>query len=240
MVGSGGSIAEDTLGEELELQENFEAVQVEIARGLFIDDVERDAIDFLCLQALHRLAELDMLIFAPDHEYPSPFLFRDELLPYYPLSQDFSKELLRYTIDKKRKEFPEGTTKLVNINEANCYFFNGMADFLRRRIEWVRRVSSDRDESALEITLPQRLGGQPAAISSCLFTVSTNSPGLQVLWTPAYAHSNNYFGSPTTPVRAPLQAGSYRFGVIGGAYVRPQWALPVHTLPGVPSAHLPY
>jgi hypothetical protein len=150
------------------------------------------------------------------------------------------REKLQSIIDRTRKNFPKGTTALVHPSEAVHKFFSGMTDFLRARLEWVLRGSSVGVKSPLKVTLPPQLGGQPSAISSCLFEVSTNSPGLQVLWTPAYAHANNYFGSPTTPVRAPLQAGSYRFGIIGGAYVTPQWALPVHTLPGVPSAHLPY
>jgi hypothetical protein len=236
------------------LQGEFEKVEVEIPPGVSIEDVERDARDFRILAELHKRANIDMLIFAPHDKYPAPFLFREELfreeiVRYFVFDEDVImyflplsvwREKLKSTIDRTRKKFPKGITALVDPTEAVYKFFSGMTDFLRARLEWVLRGSSDGDKSPLKVTLPQRLGGQPSAISSCLFEVSTNSPGLQVLWTPAYAHANNYFGSPTTPVRAPLQAGSYRFGIIGGAYVTPQWALPVHTLPGVPSAHLPY
>jgi hypothetical protein len=92
------------------------------------------------------------------------------------------------------------------------------------------------------LNLPQFVGGPPAQVSGCHFSVKTNSPGLAAYWSGAYYISPNYLGSPTTPAVGVLQAGTYIFGINGGAYGSTvQWDTnKVCSLPGVPSVHLHY
>ncbi len=237
-----------------------------VPEGVSVADVERDAREFRQLRDLHRALGQDMLVLVTKGRSPAPFLFRalfgDNLsdwpgtsailgypwyyrlppdeYPWFRLS-DANKKSLQAAQAARVAEYPEGTAKLITQEEATNGFIKGARGFVRERLRFGHQSHRDTDEksASLFMRLRKGLGGGPTNIPACLFTVSTNNPGLQVLWTPAYAHAQNYFGSPTTPVKAPLQAGSYRFGVLGGAYVTPQWSLPVHTLPGTPSAHIP-
>ena len=90
------------------------------------------------------------------------------------------------------------------------------------------------------LNLPQFSGGPRIQVPACSFSVHTNSRGLSAYWSGAYYISSNYHGAPTTPAVGPLQAGTYIFGVKGGAYSNAiQWdQQAVCTLPGTPSVHL--
>ncbi len=83
-------------------------------------------------------------------------------------------------------------------------------------------------------------GGQTLSTIGCLFTVTSNTPGLNVHWSGAYYKSKKYFGGPTTPVTSALQAGKYIFAVDGGPYVTDQWDNSPVTIPGTypPTKHL--
>jgi hypothetical protein len=87
------------------------------------------------------------------------------------------------------------------------------------------------------------MGGPPTQVSGCRFSVHTNSPGLSAYWSGAYYISPNNLGGPTTPAVGVIQAGTYVFGINGGAYGNKtvQWDTnKVCSLPGVPSVHLQY
>jgi hypothetical protein len=76
-------------------------------------------------------------------------------------------------------------------------------------------------------------------VNSCLFTVTTKTPGLTVYWSGAYYISTaNVFGGLSTPTHAPLTSGNYIFGADGLQYGNTvQWNHRVVSLPGTATSH---
>lgn len=136
----------------------------------------------------------------------------------------------------------------ISINEAREAFIKRAINFLTTRIAAVRNFREDqfRDRdgwfSPTSLNLMQFVGGKRVTTPGCSFYVSTNTSGLRVFWSGAYYIYANYFSHPTTPVNSVLQAGTYVFGVDGGAYgSKIQWDTnAVVSLPGKSSVHLNY
>ncbi len=136
----------------------------------------------------------------------------------------------------------------INRDEARETFTRRATNFLATRIAAVRRFDEvetrERDAwgKPARLNLLQRAGGSQVATPGCYFSVSTNSNGLRVFWSGAYYITPNYFSHPTSPANSVLQAGTYVFGVDGGAYGNTiQWDThAVVSLPGNPSIHLNY
>ena len=131
------------------------------------------------------------------------------------------------------------------IKAARKSFVNNATKSLACRIAAVRQSSSVGGGSASVshyVNIPPRIGGAPTSTPGCLFTVTSNSPGLRVFWSGAYYLKAHYFGSPTSPTTGILQSGTYVFGVDGGVYGNiVQWdENAVCSLPGVPYVHLNY
>lgn len=133
---------------------------------------------------------------------------------------------------------------LMDRQEARSTFQRRAIDFVATRVAAVRGLQNNGPwpawHRATLLSLRQFVQGSPVATPGCHFTVSTNSSGLRVFWSGAYYVSPNNFNSPTTPTTSVLQAGTYIFGVDGGAYGNTiQWDLNlVASLPGPPLAHL--
>lgn len=120
------------------------------------------------------------------------------------------------------------------------------AEFLATRIAFVRKFregfgARGWNQGAL-LSIRQWRTGPRVNTPGCHFVVSTNSHGLRVLWSGAYFVTPNSFAYPTSPASNVLQAGTYIFGVDGGAYGNSaQWDHnAVVSLPGPPSVHLHY
>ena len=130
--------------------------------------------------------------------------------------------------------------------QARSTFAKRATDFLATRVAavriWQKGERSQPWQGLTLLNLRPSLAGAPAPTPGCHFTVSTNSSGLRVFWSGAYYVSSNNFNSPTTPTTSVLQAGTYIFGVDGGAYGNTiHWDLNlVVSLPGIPYAHLNY
>ena len=127
--------------------------------------------------------------------------------------------------------------------QAKDSFISRATEFLARRIAAVRGSDSGQGRFPVSfLNLPPVAGVPRISTPGCNFTVSTNSPGLRVFWSGAYRISSNYFSHPTTPATGVLQAGTFVFGVDGGAYGNGiQWDLDaVVGLPGNPHVHLNY
>jgi hypothetical protein len=125
----------------------------------------------------------------------------------------------------------------ISHEEAQGTFVRRATNFLATRIAAIRDFNGERTRSFLSIL--QRSGGARISTPGCMFSVSSNSPGLRAFWSGAYYISGNYFGHPT-PTMSVLQSGTYVFGVDGGAYGNVvQWdTSAVCSLPGKPSVHL--
>ena len=132
----------------------------------------------------------------------------------------------------------------MNRQEARTAFDRRAVDFVATRVAAVRDLRNNEPRQAWHrptlLNLRQFLHSAPAATPGCHFTVSTNSNGLRVFWSGAYYVTPNNFNSPTTPTTSVLQAGTYVFGVDGGAYGNTiQWDFNlVVSLPGLPYAHM--
>jgi hypothetical protein len=128
--------------------------------------------------------------------------------------------------------------------EARATFDRRAIDFVATRVAAVRGLRNNEPRQTWHrptfLSLRQFLQGAPVATPGCHFTVSTNSNGLRVFWSGAYYVTPNNFNSPTTPTTSVLQAGTYVFGVDGGAYGNTiQWDFNlVVSLPGPPYAHM--
>lgn len=127
----------------------------------------------------------------------------------------------------------------IDADEARETFSRRARDFLAQRI-WAAGDGGGDSSMSRSLRLPPHIGAPPTNVSGCTFTVTTASSGLRVFWSGAYFVTGNHFGSPTSPVSAPLQAGTYIFGVDGGAYgSQIAWDHnAVCSLPGQPSVFL--
>jgi hypothetical protein len=125
---------------------------------------------------------------------------------------------------------------LIPLDIARETFFSRVHEFL------AQRISAARTPHEASLRMQAQSGGRSTSVPGCTFSVSSRSPGLRVFWSGAYFISPNYFSQPTSPATSVLQAGTYVFGVDGGAYGNQiQWDLnAVCTLPGAPSVSLIY
>ena len=129
---------------------------------------------------------------------------------------------------------------VMTIKEARRSFVDNATKSLAHRIAAVTGSGRDNDGST-SVTLPPTRGGSPTATAGCRFEVTSNTSGLRVFWSGAYYVTSQYFGHPTSPAHAVLQAGTYIFGVDGGAYHTVQWDRnAVCSIPGCQTVHLNY
>jgi hypothetical protein len=154
------------------------------------------------------------------------------------------RDTLSEGIKRGTARFGDDAT-MLSPAEARETFVRGASEFLAARIAGCRFFRGGRpppDKPPPELSMHKFIGGPPTKVAGCLFSVHTKSPGLSAYWSGAYLISSNYHGAPTTPATGVLQAGTYVFGVNGGAYGNPiQWDLnKVCTLPGTPSVTLDY
>src|ERR1700685_1925534 len=165
---------------------------------------------------------------------PPPFRSRGRYPPpYSPYFRDFLFDYYHRAL-KAGGDFPQGFERMSH-EEARSSFLRRAPDFLAGRIAAVRDSNDDRRSASSRgilnilrrirpppsnetLNIPQYSGGGRISVPGCLFSVSTDSTGLRVFWSGAYYISGNYFGHPTSPAKSVLQAGSYVFGVDGGAY----------------------
>jgi hypothetical protein len=156
-----------------------------------------------------------------------------------PLQTQLALEALSQALANRWRDLPGLVT--ISRDHARSTFLRRGAAFLATRLSSVGTLRNQAGKDP-RLTVYQRVGGPRISIPGCKFAVSTNSPGLRVFWSGAYRLSGNYFSHPTTPARGVLQAGTYIFGVDGGAYGNAtQWdTSAVVTLPGQPMVHLNY
>lgn len=160
----------------------------------------------------------------------------------HPLLSALSHQYLRSVLET-RERF--GSFETLPTGIARATFVMRAADFLTVRMKAVREFDgfpSQTWHGNSFLHIPQRPRGPVIATPGCRFTVTTDSPGLRVFWSGAYWVTSNYFGHPTTPTDGVLQAGTYVFGVDGGAYGNEiQWDFnAVVALPGRPHMHMNY
>jgi hypothetical protein len=131
--------------------------------------------------------------------------------------------------------------------EADETFVARASEFLASRIAG-RRAFGDGASlppdgpPPIKFNMQKFIGGPPTHVVGCSFSVHTCSANLSAYWSGAYLIRSNYHGAPTTPAVGPLQAGTYVFGINGGAYgTKVQWDTnKVCTLPGMNSVRLQY
>jgi hypothetical protein len=130
----------------------------------------------------------------------------------------------------------------ISREQARANFFSRARDSLATRLSALRRPRGRRRKPLKALNLHQYAGGPLTKVAGCQFSVITNTPGLRAFWSGAYYISPTYHGAPTSPAVGVLQAGTYVFGIDGGAYGNQvQWDTnAVCTLPGNPSVHLQY
>lgn len=136
----------------------------------------------------------------------------------------------------------------ISPDEARGAFTERAVEFLATRITSVRNFNEGETRErekwgrTASLNLTQNFGGRKVTTPGCYFSVSTNSNGLRVFWSGAYYVAPNYFSHPTSPATSVLQAGTYIFGIDGGAYGNTiQWDTnAVTSLPGNPFVHLNY
>jgi hypothetical protein len=131
---------------------------------------------------------------------------------------------------------------ILSREEARSTFERLATDFLATRIAGINSLGDDRNSFVKPsfLNVFQRKKGSKVSTPGCIFSVSSNSPGLRVFWSGGYCISPKYFGSPTSPAISTLQSGTYVFGVDGGAYGSTiQWDTnALISLPGNPNVHL--
>ena len=227
----------------------------ELKHSLVISDLEADAAEFTAdLELLKAIgADAPALSISSEDFIPIalsliagpswqdwPYI-RGGRRRYYPFFDEWLYEL-RSSLSKERTP---GGIHTVSRKQARSTFLSRATDFLATRIAAIRTLDgreSHKWPSISQLNMFQRVGGPQISTPGCNFTVSTNSNGLRVFWSGAYRISPNYFSHPTTPTTSVLQAGTYVFGVDGGAYGNViQWdTSAVISLPGIPYTHLHY
>jgi hypothetical protein len=224
--------------------------QIEFVENLSIQDIESNALRFLEDLIILDYLKLDVPALKIGKEnipLALPDIIRS-ISPAYPFYFDefrrYPREILR---DLVRiywdREFGEYTT--ISRQEARETFQRLASEFLALRIARLRTLDEERSNlrNLFFVNVFRRVRGARIASPGCVFTVTTNSPGLRVWWSGGYIISPNFFGHPTSPTSSILQSGNYVFGVDGGAYgtTGKQWDTSgMVTLPGTPSYHLNY
>lgn len=210
---------------------------------LSIVDVEADAIRFR--------EEMELLDYA---DMGAPALHLTESNEWIPISLSMlwgaggRPPLSRYFLDFPGPSYlhrairdlvKHAGFKTIPTQAARETFAEKATDFLAARIAGVKDRDSRVAGSYTYLNVFRRLRGTRISAPGCTFTVTSNNRGLRVLWSGAYYISGNYFGHPTFPVTGVMMAGTYVFGVDGGAYGSTvQWDHSKCTLPGRPSVHL--
>lgn len=232
---------------------------IELEEGLSIADIESNAESFRAeRQFLERIGQpFPCLRFGYGSIVPfsiSPWLqpgfpsgpyAASQWLRLWKRDHHFFEELFHGLFGSIQSEVERGDGfEFVDSDRATAMFRAGATTFLAARISVLRGLRQQgsflQQAMKLNLRLPRRLSASTTTSPGCLFTVTTDNPGLNVFWSGAYYISPMNFGSPTSPVSAPLQSGHYVFGINGGAYGNAvQWERSfVCPLPGTPSVHL--
>jgi hypothetical protein len=230
----------------------------ELEEGFSIIDVESHAADFRNeLQLLQRVGRFPAMELASGPPVPVSLSVwglsysRDfgglsgfPAYPYAPYSADLI-HFYEYLLSRYGAEELFRGSITISLPQARESFFSRATTFLATRLAAAKSLWPGKGgpPGGPTLSLPQRLGGpRTNNVVGCYFSVSSNSPGLSAYWSGAYYISPNYLGAPTSPAVGILQAGTYIFGVKGGAYGNAiQWdAHGVCSLPGIPTIHLQY
>lgn len=227
----------------------------ELEQGFSIADVQRHARQFIAeLEFVDRIGEKFPTISIGDgvripvslSTYSGIDLIGHDL--YFGLSR--SPSSLLYDLFYSFRRDPHREFEFVQTESARKYFISGATDFLATRLSAVRnwfhsesgRSTPHGGPPPSQLTFPPRNGRPPTSVPGCFFSVFSNTQMLSAYWSGAYYLSSNYFCHPTSPAQSILQAGTYIFGVNGGAYGNNiQWGTQsVCSLPGNSSVHLNY
>ena len=251
------------------LRLSTEKLNIQIEENLVISDIQSSALLFSIDYQIARKFDVQLLAIeiAGNNDYLIPISFLASIYGFFPnssylgretieswwkhlgrrISSDLLYELLRALRDTNETELsPE--FRRISPDDALEAFRRLATKFLATRIAAVRSFSYKETIASgiwgrpATLNLAQISGGHKVVTPGCYFSVSTNSSGLRVFWSGAYYISPNYFGHPTSPATSVLQAGTYLFGVDGGAYGGTvQWdTSAVVSLPGMPMVHLNY
>lgn len=221
--------------------------EIEFPENLSIEDVENNAILYIEDLALLDFIELDAPALRVGKEtipiaLPSPIRplnsKRPPFFDYGPYPIKFYKDWVRAYLNSEFGEYVSIPTK-----EAREIFQRLAGEFLAVRTARLRILNEEQfsSRSLPFLNVFRRVRGPRISSPGCIFTVTTNSPGLRVWWSGGYVISATFFGHPTSPTSSILQAGNYIFGVDGGAYgtVNKNWDTSgMVTLPGTPYYHL--
>ena len=236
--------------------EEGESSEIELEQDLVIADIEVDVKIFSKDMSFLKEVDIDMPVMrvAGNELIPmsiQAFMSRTMPLSWlnwhlvskdkYPSLFDLIHESLRDQISENSR--PDGV-ELMNRTEAKYTFERRAKSFLATRIGALKKkrdgIGDPLWSNVSVLNIPQRQGGSPINTPGCDFTVTTNSNGLSVFWSGAYFVSPNPFNHPTSPTASVLQAGTYMFGVNGGAYGdNINWDKnSIVSLPGDPHVHL--
>jgi hypothetical protein len=233
------SLLRDGADAARDLEPGFSIEDVESDAGQFNDDL--DSLEEIGqeMPAL-KVAEGPPVPMSLSLFFPQGFWLTSHRLPRF-LRYEFWRDLREVG-----SRYPEDRVTYLEPSQARENFQFRVVDFLANRLAAVRRERGkepgDRRPTDCYLHLPQYRGGPSTSIPGCAFSVLTQSSGLSAYWSGAYYVKKNYHGAPTSPAIAPLQAGTYIFGVNGGAYGDDiRWDHnKICTLPGSPSVQLPF
>lgn len=245
--GADRELASVLVSEILSAEPNFVRTSADLPAGLAIADVERDLLEFRSeldlldafgLDALGLRTGDDVLIPASASAinvgwFGAPFrdARRWSRIAFDYFAGDYFTAVAAVTND------PSNRFESMATGDARGSLQMRAATFLATRIASVREGTG----FSGRLRLPRRRGEVADAIPGCQFVVTSDSPGLRVLWSGAYCVMPKPLGSPTSPVVGLLQSGHYIFGVDGGAYGNDrQWDDAIAMLPGESHIHLPY
>lgn len=252
-------ITEDDLKHARNVVENLikngeqKGLLTELKDGLSVVDIQENAEQFIAEMYLLKRLGIDFpaLPFGDNHPVP---ITLTEFIPYWSptlvrtitFQHDFDlfwKRFFRQLIQRGLARFGKAVEEL-RLSDAKESFVTHASKFLASRIAGHRMLATDGPlgQPPPELNMLKFFGGPRTNVPGCHFSVHTNSPGLSTYWSGAYYISPNYHGAPTTPAKGVLQAGTYVFGINGGAYGSTvQWDTnAVCTLPGTPSVHLQF
>ena len=128
------------------------------------------------------------------------------------ITEDLYAEAIYYVLRERYRDRPLfDDIPALSLDGARANFSQRARVFLATRLSALRRPRRRGRRPPNVLNIRQYAGGPRTQVAGCLFSVSTNSPGLRAFWSGANFISPTFLGGPTSPAVRSASSGNLRF-----------------------------